>query len=48
MRALAAKLLKAAARAERILLGHAKRKDPIWKFVGGCEMLFWRKCRLNV
>jgi hypothetical protein len=48
MRALAATLLKAPARTERILLGHAKRKDPIWKFVGGWEMLFWRKCRLNV
>jgi len=48
MRTLAAMLLKAPARAERILLGRAKRKDPIWKFVGGWELLFWRKCRLNV
>ena len=40
MRTLAATLLKAPARAERILLDYAKRKDPFWNFVGGWELLF--------
>jgi hypothetical protein len=38
-------LLKAPARAERILLDCAKRKNPLWEFVGGWELLFRRSAR---
>jgi methyltransferase family protein len=42
VRNFAATLLKAPARAERIFLDSAKRKDPFWEFVGGWELLFRR------
>ena len=45
MRTLAATLLKAPARAERILLDRAKRRNPLWEFVGGWELLFRRSAR---